>query len=242
MNLTETNLNKIINNMTIICSEYTHHILRGYESEASVADMLFETPHQQRTVLAEIMLQTEKRRNLWNPRIDQAAKILDDWKEKSGKEQNYTPESLALAQINLEAALRNERENYIQLILADSFHQSVIAHAIKFSGIHTKLINEGEQGKKFAIVELSARLSPLLTFPGSSSYLSECSVLYGKESRIAAGEIIPGSNYVNPDVALESAKNLQRKLKVHYALAETSAAPRGDIPKSGRKPIVFITG
>lgn len=83
----------------------------------------------------------------------------------------------------------------------------------------------------------------MLTFPGSSSYFEVGLVPYGKGARLHVGEQQgTGSSVVTPAAAEQSAKNLQQTFGVHYALAETSAAPRLDVPKSARKPEVYLCG
>lgn len=111
--------------------------------------------------------------------------------------------------------------------------------ALETSGLSEKLRKQHEVGKKLAVVETSARLSPCLTFVGSSNYLESMMVPYGKKARRALGEKQVQS-LVSSEAVEESVRNAQRLFGVDYVLAETSAAPRDEVPKSKRKPEVYL--
>jgi nicotinamide mononucleotide (NMN) deamidase PncC len=177
----------------------------------------------------------------WDYMLQAADNDLRSWQEITGREQNYDPESLARAIFARNAANEYQEANRFDLILGDSIHQAELSEHILSSGLANRLIAEGKKSNKLGIVELSARLLPILTFPGSSSYLELGVVPYGKNSRAVLGEA-PAKNFVTAGVAAESARNLFGTFGVHYALAETSAAPRLTVPKSAKKPEIYLCG
>ncbi len=179
-------------------------------------------------------------RREWDQKVQEAESILDEWSQ-SGRKQNYTSEELADALFSRKLANLYEEANRFELNIADASHQAEVSEYILSSHLNEKLINEGKEGRKLGLLELSARLMPVLTFPGSSSYFEVGVVPYSKESREILGENVQRS-FVNQRVALGSATNMAKKFKSHYSLAETSAAPRPDVPKSGRKPELYICG
>ena len=175
----------------------------------------------------------------WNQMVEQAAGDLKAWQSGSARKQAYTPESLANARLAREAANYYSTNHMLELIEADALHQAQIAYEIISSGFDINIAEEGTAGRKFGIVELSARLVPALTFPGSSDYFEIGYIPYGKQSREIVGEKT-AKGFVSQEVARASAENLIQNFKVHYSLAETSAAPRSDVPKSGKKPEIHI--
>jgi len=177
----------------------------------------------------------------WSAEVEKAAADLQTWREQSGKEQVYTPDSLVEARLRREMANAYEGNHSFPLNRSDTDHLALIREDMKQGGLAKILMKGGEEANKLGLVELSARLLPALTFSGSSIYFEGGIVPYGKEFRIVIGEA-PSKSFVSAAVAEESARNLQRQLGVHYALAETSAAPRSDVPKSGKKPEIYICG
>ncbi|MFC1698021.1 CinA family protein, partial [Nanoarchaeota archaeon] len=176
----------------------------------------------------------------YNNLLQKAKEDLKQWAEKSGREQNYTAEDLTDARIFKEEANKYQTENLSGLSFLNAMHQAIINYNMIETGLNEILIEEGKEGRKFGIVELSSRLTPVLTFPSSSNYFEVSIIPYGKKSREVIGEK-PNKKFLSEEVAEESAENLIRNFGVHYALAETSAAPREDVPKSARKPEIYLT-
>ncbi|MBT3297647.1 hypothetical protein HN385_01885 [archaeon] len=191
-----------------------------------------------------LMFETRKslliRRGDWKSKVEEAEASLEEW-SISGRKQNYDSEELADAKLFRHIANLYEFANNLELNIADALHQAHISEYLLSSGLNKILISEGKKGMKLGVLELSARLMPILTFPCSSSYFEVGVIPYSKESREILGENVQRS-FVNSKVALESATNIANKFGVHYSLAETSAAPRTDVPRSGRKPGLYICG
>lgn len=174
----------------------------------------------------------------WEARIEDAKKTLQRW-ARPGVEPAYTPETLAQRTLEREAANQYQSANLGALYNSECQHLAQIMLLVQSSGLAAKMIEEGKEGKKLGIVEVCARLSPALTFDDASNFFEGGLIPYGRDFRTAIGENV-GANFVSMQTAMESATNLIRKFGVHYALAETSAAPRRDVPKSGKKPSVCI--
>jgi hypothetical protein len=207
----------------------------------SFATKLFQTHRNQLTDRINTQIARLSEDGSYAELLVQSSKDLQKWEQSSGKKQAYTPQELTYARLARESANTYQRENVMALCLTDAEHQAKIFHEILNTGLADKMMNEGSIGRKFGIVELSARLMPVLTFTGSSSYFEVGVVPYGKKSREAIGENI-GNSFVSENAASESAKNLSRTFNVYYSLAETSAAPRDDVPKSGKNPEIFLCG
>ncbi len=222
----------------------------------SVASTLFSgvnTKMSQRTKDALSFLTSNGK---WNEKLDSAAKTLDEWKRTSGgREPAYTPEELALAQLKREIANHYHQEGAAATLLGlNALHQASIAYAMQESGLADSLIKAGGEGYYLSLVETSSRLAPVLTFPGASSYLCATVVPYAREARAVLGEKHKGrAHFISEDAVRESAcsnyrvfkkalnKNdpLENKRELRV-LVESSAAPRSTVPKSGRKPEVYI--
>ena len=209
--------------------------VREFIAGQSLAELLFE-PHRHN--LAQII----RRKQIdWVVETEQAAKDLAQWQAESGRAQNYTPQELACARIARNLANEYEQEHKGELALANGIHKASLDVAILENGLGKSMLAEGKAGRKFGIVEISPRLLPCLQFHGSSNYFCIGLAIYSQDARLVLGEQ-QRKHYVSAEAAQESALNLQRKFGVHYALAETSAAPRTGIAKSRRKPEVFICG
>ncbi len=206
------------------------------DSVAGLADRLFS--HYDWIASSPTVFEQEK--NNWAEHIHAAEQTIKQWQSSSGRTQNYTPEQLAEAQLRKEIAKKYSREFRTKLMLLDELHRAIIRIHLHHIGLADMFIAEGKEGKKFALVELSARLSPALTFEGSSNYLSAVFIPYGKEARTALGEVHdPSIPLVSAPAVCVSAHNAHKQFGAHYVLAETSAAPRADVPKSGRKPEIY---
>lgn len=222
-----------------------YNILR--DNKPSLAIETFRPYREQLAANIEIKKQTLRTSGAWETELEKAARDLESWRQKSGREQVYTAESLALARLHQEEANMfygdNSHFTRRELPMRDVIHQGCVGVDLSESGFRNLLIAEGKENRKFGIVELSARLLPVLTFTGSSDYFEVGIVPYGRKSREILGEKLEGvKSFVTAAVAEESARNLQHTFGVHYALAETSAAPRNDVPKSGKKPEIYICG
>jgi len=169
----------------------------------------------------------------WTATVTEAQRDLQEWETVSGRKQNYTFEELAEARIAKEIINTYEKENRRYLLERNALHQAAIATEIIEEGLAERMMREGKEGRKLSILEISSRLAPVLTFPGSSNYFEMAALPYGTHARKVLGEAdLP--HYVSARAAEGSARNMQEKFGTHYILAETSAAPRGDVPKSRR--------
>jgi nicotinamide mononucleotide (NMN) deamidase PncC len=194
--------------------------------------------------LEHIIIQNKQiliKNNTWKNNLKKAQEILNTWEKETNKKQNYTTEELAYEILSKQITYDYSKENVTKLLLKDVLHQKEIYEKILSTNLSKKLIEEGKIGNKFGLIELSARLSPCLNFPDSSSYFEVAIIPYGKHSREVIGEK-PTTKFVCDEVAYESAKNLTKNFNVNYALAETSSAPKIGVAKSGKKPEVFICG
>ncbi len=172
--------------------------------------------------------------------MSEAVRDIEIWEKRSGMKPTYTANELAQARRERNAANDYQNDQFFELQLLDGEHLACISNVV-YRNLSHFIMEKNEFDKKLGVVELSARLMPALTFPGSSKYFEVGIIPYGKDSRKAIGEK-PLNSFVSSKVAKESATNLARTFGVHYALAETSSAPREDVPKSGKKPEVYICG
>ncbi len=213
----------------------------GVESpETAFADQLLRIHREALDELIREQIDSEKRGPNWEARLRVARSELDLWEAQSqGRKQNYSSEELSEAQIARAVANAYEEREYSPLQRMNGEHQAQVAVNIKRSGLAERMIEEGKQGRKLAVLEISSRIAPVLTFPGSSKYFEMAALPYGTNARIVLGEgKLP--HYVSPDAAEGSARNMRESFGTHYVLAETSAAPRTDVPKSKRAPEVFV--
>ena len=207
------------------------------QSTLGLADYIFEN------IDAALYLESSfaRKEKNWPERVYAAQQTLKQWFDSSGRVQNYTSEELAQAQFIKETANKIMKDHSLKLTFSDAVHSAIIRTQLRRQRLEERLIAEGKEGRKFALVELSARLSPALTFEGASNYLSAVVIPYGKEARTAIGELHdPSIPLVSAPAALASAHNAHKQFGAHYVLAETSAAPRNDVPKSGRKPEIYV--
>ncbi len=212
-------------------------------NKARLAAELFRTHRERLNTDIDAKIKDLHVSGLWKIELERAEATLEEWQRQSGRKQIYTIESLAFARLAQEET--NTYSNIFSFLLKqiDAYHETVLYEDLKGNGLRESLISEGRKDKKLGVVELTSRLQSLLTFAGSSDYFEFAAVPYGKKSREVLGENTEGiKSFVAEAVAEESARNLQRRFGVHYALAETSAAPRNDVPKSGKKPEVYICG
>lgn len=181
----------------------------------------------------------ELKKEEWKKRIPEAEKTLKEWEEKSGRKQNYKPEELATEWCKKETANAYRQEKLSELVVLNTLHDATVRYAVM--KLAPKLIEKGKQGMKLAVVELSARLGPSLTFPGSSEYFNCLVIPYSQESRKILGEKgIDKRPLVSKESALESATNMMEKFGVTRVLAETSMAPSKDVLKSRKKPQMYL--
>ncbi|MFA6460838.1 MAG: hypothetical protein WCV90_01110 [Candidatus Woesearchaeota archaeon] len=197
----------------------------------------------------------------WSKYIDDAAREISSWSLKPGQTLAYTPEEWVRANVARDCANEYQKEYGRELMLLNVLHQGAVASALQWSGLshyfsgkEGSLIEGGREGYLLALVETSSRLAPVLTFPGASSYLCATIVPYAREARTVLGEKHKGrAHFISEDAVRESARNTyrifskalnkdvppeeQREVRV---LVESSAAPRSTVPKSGRKPEVYI--
>jgi nicotinamide mononucleotide (NMN) deamidase PncC len=198
------------------------------------ADVLFmDLEHRFQTVLTRHTMPAD-----WNAKVEEARAELQRWAEESQRPQNYTPESLARAKIEKGVASDFAKEHAGELALTNALHGSIVNSAIK-ANLAEKMKIAGKEGNKLALLELSARLSPGMTFPGSSAYFEIAAIPYGVGSRQVLGEA-EQKRLVSEESAIESVRNIAERFDVKYALAETSMAPADRIMKSARKPEVYI--
>ena len=174
----------------------------------------------------------------WEATVEKARTDLSIW-GASGRTQNYTPEELAEARLKKEAVTDYEREKRNSLYHQNAGHQAAIAVELMNSSLPERMMDEGKAGRKLSILEISSRLAPVLTFPGSSAYFEVGIVPYGTHAREVLGEDAL-EQYVSTAGAEGSAAALQQRFGSHYVLAESSAAPRLDVPKSRRNPELYI--
>ncbi len=183
-----------------------------------------------------------KHTDKWEQGLQIAEKDIFSW-SRGGKKQAYTPESLVNARIARDCANHIERESVAELLLLNTQHQAAISLAfLTHPDLFSKMVSEGKEGKIFGLVEMTDRLGPAIQPTGSSNYYAIKYTPYGIASRAAIGEEDDEKvQLVSATTAEASAKNLSRLFGVYYALAETSTAPRNDVPKSGRISGAYIS-
>jgi nicotinamide mononucleotide (NMN) deamidase PncC len=211
---------------------------KKFSQGKSPADALFE--HHKDSLNTLIIQEIDRLHydKKWPNEVAKAAEILNIW-ASSGRKQNYTPDDLASKFVARKIANKYQDENREQLMIADALHQAVIAYSILESGLSELMIEQGNQGRKLGVLEVTARLSPILSFSGSSKCFEIGVIPYGKESHTALGEK-PTESFVSEQAVIESALNLKTRFNLNYVLAETSIAPRTDVPKSRRSPEIHI--
>jgi len=171
--------------------------------------------------------------------IPKAEEEMVQLEQKLGRKLSYT--TVAWAKVHREKEIANimEAEFAEAFDRQNIYHDAVVRNAVK-TQLKDILIKEGRARRKLGIVELVARLLPALNaFSGASDYFIGGYIPYGVESREPFGE----SRYatlVTQEVAAGSAHNLCKSLHVYYALAESSAGPTTEVPKSGKQPRVYI--
>lgn len=170
-----------------------------------------------------------------------AREDLLQWKQKSGREQQYTPGELAAERLIREVILSYESKHGQTLDRINTNHQALVSDAIQQSGLAEKMIAEGKAGRKLGVVETTARITPCLNFYSSSHFFVGAAITYSSAMRDAFGEP-KQEKQVSQKTALESARNLQERLGMHYALAETAAAPSDSVPRSRMPPRTHIVG
>lgn len=206
----------------------------------SVSNAFFDIHNRALSLQIDAELERLRSSGEWASRLQQAQSDLESW-ASGGRKQNYDPESLTIARISKEFANRYEEANSAALLTANAMHQAVVTYAFLTNKVlFENLVREGKEGRKFGLVEMADRLGPALQPAGSSAYYHVKYVPYGIDARTNLGENRNGKSLVTSDTAIESASNLINKFGVYYALAETSAAPRSDVPKSGRKPELYV--
>jgi hypothetical protein len=207
----------------------------------SISDIFFASHGESLALEIKREVQRLHESGEWDALIEVAQFDLENW-SRGGKKQTHTADSLTVARISRELTNEYEKTNASSLLTANALHQAAVTYAfLRNRKLFESLTCEGKAGKKFGLVEMADRLGPALQPAGSSAYYHVKYVPYGIQARAVFGEnIIEGLSLVTPDAAIESASTLINKFGVHYALAETSAAPRAEVPKSGRKPELYI--
>jgi hypothetical protein len=171
--------------------------------------------------------------------IEQAEKDLTEWERQSGANDNCAPEVLATKRLLNLAAQDYESKKYYMLAQDYSLIQSTISKVIQ-EEIAPIMTEATKKNGKLGIVELAARFTPVLNFPGSSSFFNGMYLPYGKEIREQFGEQL-SDKFVNQETAFNSASNMIN-LGAGYVLAETSMAPTSFVPYNGRLPEIHICG
>ncbi|MEI7719367.1 MAG: hypothetical protein WCI72_05845 [archaeon] len=214
---------------------------RDFSNGQFIADRMFSTHSYFLTQRVIDQVQMLRVSGSWSKLLANAEVDLEKW-SVGGKKQAYTADSLALARVSREVANQYEKEKALELMNLNAVHQTILAHSFfKNDVLLNKLIQEGKAGRKFGLVEMADRLGPILQPTGSSAYYHVKYVPYGVSTRSRMGEAFQeGASLVSAATAVESTSNLVNMFGVHYALAETSAATKADVPKSGRKPEVHI--
>ena len=237
------NMNKsIINKITIKeLTRVINSLEEEFDAGTNISDRIFSNIRQEleETHSATLSnINNNEENNFMNNKIIEAEKEIATWIE-NGYVSKYTPSELATEKIRKEVIEQYLKEHSTELTLLNNIHQTVISNHIIKSGLANTMIENGRKGINFGIIELSSRLSPILTFPDASKYFTTTIIPYSKESRMILGET-PMKKTVSQEAAIESAKNLAKKFNIKYVLAETSSAPRRDIVKSKRKPEIYI--
>lgn len=176
----------------------------------------------------------------WAEEVSTAERDVRSWEKASQRKPAYTAEELARARFSRKSANDYEKQKELEFSLCNALHDALIRKAVPESGLAARMIHFGKEGKKFGLLEISSRLTPALTFPDASNYFELSIIPYGRKAREVLGEQHTGEAFVSASVARESARNLRERFDLAYVLAETSAAPRRDVPKSGKKPELYL--
>ncbi|MBI4147914.1 hypothetical protein HY490_01355 [Candidatus Woesearchaeota archaeon] len=219
---------------------HTTQALGEFIRERATQDSCAASMFQEHELAVQERFQTARRTVQWSERIHDAEVLLAE-STKPGRTPAYTPEGLAEEILRKQVVETHHAEHVAELQGLAAVHDAVIRYKVQNSGLADILKQEGARGNKLVVVELSARISPALTFAGSSNYLTAVLIPYGREARIALGEnFAESSQFVSQSTAIASAENASRRFQTRRVLAETSAAPRPEIVKSGRKPEVYV--
>ncbi len=205
-----------------------------------IADDFFSTIRAALDERISLVISERKRdASVWEATFATAQRDLDMWQRESARSQKYTACELAEARVAKDAITAYETQNRRYLLRQNAAHQATIAADIIELGLAERMMAEGKEGRKLSVLEISSRLAPVLTFPGSSRYFEMAALPYGINARKVLGEAaLP--HYVSSTAAEASARNMQEKFETYYVLAETSAAPRGDVAKSRRPAELYV--
>ncbi len=214
--------------------DYLALLVRG----KPIADLLFAS------LLTDFAISEETDFSLqypdqWTKEVSAAEQDVRSWEDASQRKQAYTAGELARARFSRKSANDYEKHKGLEFSLCNALHDALIRKAVPESGLAERMIQSGKEGKKFGLLEISSRLTPALTFPDASHYFELSVIPYGRKAREVLGEQT-GKALVSASVARESARNLRERFDLAYVLAETSAAPRRDVPKSGKKPELHL--
>ena len=171
--------------------------------------------------------------------LDTAREYLKGWAKNSKGHSPYDEKTLAEALMDKRIANNYTKTHQAELIALNVLHEGIVRYAIRSSGLSDQMIQEGNLGKKLAVIELSARISPALTFMDSSNYLNAMVIPYSRDARIAIGEE-PNSPLVSKEAAERSADNAAKRFNAQYVISETSAAPGSSPTPSKRDPRTYI--
>lgn len=210
------------------------------KKEIKIADTLFGPFTLQLEMQVHSAKSLEKHVD-YTQRVEKAAETLAHWEIESKRPQNYTPEELADILLHKEHTTQLLASYQSKLTMMNTMHQGACALYLVQSGLANRLVHEGKNNRTLSLVEISSRLAPILTFPGASAYLDAMIIPYAQKTRAILHEPQLKS-YVSEEAAVNSARTHQKNFGSYYVLAETSAAPRKDVPKSKRKPEVYICG
>ena len=213
---------------------------RREEDQQPIARMYFSA---MRTLLdgkiRKELTERQKKKKDWRTTVAQAERDLEIWQTESGRAQNYTPHELAEARVAKGVVSLYEAQSRRSLFAQNAAHQAHIAADVIAFGLAERMIAKGREGEKLSVLEISSRLAPVLTFPGSSAYFEMAALPYGTHAREVLGEEkLP--HYVSQAAAQASARNMHAKFGTHYVLAETSAAPRSDVSRSRRPSELYV--
>jgi len=227
-----------MDNQAVFVREGGRRLARGN----TIANELFNSMKWEAKVLGDSCLKSlELNPAEYQQKLEGARQEMASWNLKLGQTLAYTPEEWMKAKITREAANQYIASEQHRLIYANALHQAIVAEAIRMGGLAEILIEEGKKGNLLTVIETSSRLAPVLTFPGASSYLCAMVVPYAREARTVLGEDHEGrKHFISEEAVRESADNAYNLFGAKMVLAESSAAPRSDVPKSGRKPEVYI--
>jgi nicotinamide mononucleotide (NMN) deamidase PncC len=231
-----------IREITLMGAEATKLMAKRLVDGISLAGELFERARSDVDLGVEALIgNISHEGNAWERGMQQAQDEIASWNLKPGQKLAYEPADWMLANIARRCANEYQQRHQRELTFLNYFHQNVISEAMRISGLDESLIKAGKEGYRLAVVETSSRLAPVLTFPGASSYLCVTIVPYAREARTVLGESHEGrKHFISEEAVRESAENAHNRFGAKMVLAETSAAPRFDVPKSGRKPEVYI--